>query len=309
MAIYTLTLSPAYDVHASLEELQLYHENLATITAEEAGGKGVNISRALLRHGVMHTSIVLLGQEDGGEFLAALQRDGLSLRTLYVPGRIRRNITLHAAHTPETRISFPGFSAGEGTVQDVAALLAPCGAGDYVTLTGRLPEGMPMPAVQRLLADLRARGVHVVIDSRSFDLAALLEARPYLIKPNEEELTTYAGQPVQGVDAAAEAVCAMQQRGILCVMASLGADGAVLACPAGCFHAAAPVVPVRSTIGAGDSAVAGFLAAAAAGREMAEALRCAVAFGSAAVQQAGTRPPQPEDVATLYRQICVTRLA
>ena len=108
MKIYTLTLSPAYDVHAYTEKLLPFHEHLAEVRSRDAGGKGVNISRALNAVGVQNTALIVLGSENGAEFRAALCK--MDCVFFEIPGRIRENLTLHTADGRETRISFSGFS-------------------------------------------------------------------------------------------------------------------------------------------------------------------------------------------------------
>ena len=110
MKIITITLNPAFDVHCFSENFRPYHENLAKITASEAGGKGVNISRALTVCGTENLAFVVLGEENGDGFARAMSADGMTYRTISVAGRIRENITLHTDHADETRISFSGLN-------------------------------------------------------------------------------------------------------------------------------------------------------------------------------------------------------
>ena len=104
MNIITLTLNPAFDVHCFIKGFAPYHENLATITENDAGGKGVNISRALTSCGVENLALVVLGEENGESFTRSLEADGIIYRSISVKGRIRENITVHTDNAPETRI-------------------------------------------------------------------------------------------------------------------------------------------------------------------------------------------------------------
>ena len=123
MNIVTLTLNPAFDIHCYAQDFQPFHENLARITANDAGGKGVNISRALTECGVDNTALVVLGEENGDSFRRALTADSIPFREIAVAGRIRENITLHTNNAPETRISFAGFNANDGLIDRVQAEL------------------------------------------------------------------------------------------------------------------------------------------------------------------------------------------
>ena len=309
MKIITLTLNPAFDVHCDVPAFAPYRESIATVTSRDAGGKGVNISRALTENGIENTVLVVLGDENGAGFLRALTEEGLNVRTLTVAGRIRENFTLHTEGKPETRISFSGFSADPSLLCRVEEMLLPLlEEKSIVTLTGRIPEGIPMDAVKAFLSRLRERGVRTVIDSKSFSLSDLCECRPWLIKPNGEEIEDYLGTNVSTHMEAADAARDLHRRGIENVMITLGGDGAVLANSKGTFAAAVPQIDVRSTVGAGDSAIGGFLAATAKGQSDGEALALSVAFGSAACMTEGTQAPRMEVIEALLPEILCRRI-
>ena len=304
MKIVTLTLNPAFDVHCEIPHFRPRHENLARITANDAGGKGVNISRALGANGVDNLAFVLLGEENGGDFLRALERDGITCCTLRVPGRIRENLTCHTPGVPETRISFAGFSIdGQQFARVVEQVNGLVDADTVVTFTGRTPAGMDEAQVEELLGGIRERGARLVIDSRSVGLKLLRASKPWLIKPNQEEISQYLGCEVTGFDQITAAARQLHRDGIANVMVSLGGQGAMLACKQGVFTASAPEVEVCSTVGAGDSMIAGFLAGVRQGLDGRECLRLAVAYGSAACTTSGTRPPQPDQIERLRTQI------
>ena len=307
--IVTLTLNPAFDMHCTVDRFAPYHENLARIDTYEAGGKGVNISRALSVNGVENLCFAVLGEENGDSFLKRLAADGIPCRTLTVPGRIRENITIHTEHADETRISFSGFTADESLLARVSeALDEEIGEGTMVTFTGRVPEGMSMSSVKAFLRELQKKGARIVIDSRSFSLADLLEMRPFLIKPNQEEISVYLGREIESFSEVLDAARELYGKGIENVMISLGAKGALLVSSEGAYVAEPPVIEARSTIGAGDSSIGGFLAATKEGFSAPERLCRSVAYGSAACMTEGTRPPRREDVASLLPQITVTAL-
>lgn len=297
MKIITLTLNPAIDMHCYAENFEPFHENLASITSLDAGGKGVNISRALVENGVDNLALVVLGEENGASFASSLKADGMKLAEIYVDGRIRENITLHTNNAPETRISFSGFVATDALIDKVEELLCDVDSDTVVTLTGSNPKGITIERVMTMVKNFQAKGAKVIIDSRSFSKDNLFASNPWLIKPNEEEISMYTD--IEVTDFASAAIAAKQIRamGVENVMIS-SSKGAVLACAEGTFVAYAPKIKVASTIGAGDSSIAGFLAAATAGKSYAEMLRNAVAFGSAACTTEGTRPPLADVVAS-----------
>ncbi len=304
MKIITLTLNPAFDIHCHVPAFAPYHENLAKISAHEAGGKGVNISRALTYNGVENLAFVVLGDENGDSFKKRLEDDKMTYSALTVKGRIRENITLHTDNAPETRISFEGFETDEALLTKTFDALMNEGVSDaIVTFTGRVPSGISMSAVKEFLQKLVDNGAKIVIDSRSFSLSDLIEVKPWLIKPNQEEISEYLGIEIEKFEDAINAARELHEKGITNVMISLGSQGALLVSDSGAYVAKPPKIEALSTIGAGDSSIGGFLAAAVSGEGSEGMLRRAVSYGTAACMTEGTRPPLRSDVEKIYDQI------
>ena len=307
MNIYTITLNPAYDVHAYAEHFAPFHENFAQVTSREAGGKGVNLSRALKNGGTENTAVIVLGKDNCAEFKAELEEAGLSTLLLEKPGRIRENLTLHCADAPETRISFSGFAADDSLLDEVAALLD-VDSDTIITFTGRVASGMSMDKVKAFLKALQAKGAKIVLDSKSFCLEDIFEVQPWLIKPNQEEISEYLGCQINSIDAAIEKSKVFAEQGIANVMVSLGEQGALLLNGGNCYIAEPPVIHAISTIGAGDSSLAGFIAAAKNGCDAAGCLKNAVTYGTAACLTEGSLPPTAADIAAVYGQVTVKQM-
>lgn len=309
MKIITLTLNPAFDVHCQADGFTPYHESIVEIVGREAGGKGVNISRALTSLGRENLAVVIVGKENSDEFCGMLERDSLSVRAIACEGRIRENITLHETKNPETRISFGGFSIDSDTLDELKQIVSACDSDTVITLTGSNPKGVSSGEVLNILALAKSKGAKIVIDSRSVTLAEILSFKPWLIKPNQDEIGAYVGKTIETVDDAAQIARDLFSRGIENVMISLGGQGAVLATSTGTFYAKAPEVEVLSTVGAGDSSIAGFIDAFANGDSYDRCLVRAVAFGSAACMGAGTRPPRAEDVKSISERIVLSTMS
>jgi 1-phosphofructokinase family hexose kinase len=301
MKIYTLTLSPAYDVHASAEELCLGKENLVTVTSREVGGKGINISRALLSMGIESTPVALIGDENSTEYEEALKKEGLNAKLIRVDGRIRENLTLHHGGG-ETRISYKGFFAPKNLAELIKKEISPAPC-DILTLTGRLPEGISPSDLYYFLISLRDSGVKLVIDSRSYSANDIAALRPWLVKPNREEIETYFGERTDSLTELSKNKDALMTLGCENLLVTLDSEGAALFSDGGILTVGSPRVKAISTIGAGDSAIAGFIYAYASGLTKSEALRYAVAFGSAAVLTEGTLPPRGEDIKELLNKL------
>lgn len=307
MRIYTLTLNPAYDVHAFAQQLALQHENLADIRSRDAGGKGVNISRALCSHKISNTAIVVLGSENCADFKADLESTGVESIFLERQGRIRENLTLHCADGTETRISFRGFSVDDSILDEVYSLIN-AEEDTIVTFTGSVPSGISKEGVLRFLRALQAKGVKLVLDSKSLSLQDLYDLQPWLIKPNQEEISTYFHTPIATIREALEKAQEFVTHGIENVMVSLGAQGAMLLSRGNSYIAQPPIVDAISTIGAGDSSIAGFIAAAIAREAPAQCLKSAVAFGTAACLTEGSLPPRAADTAGIASAVQITTI-
>ncbi|MBQ3181785.1 MAG: hexose kinase [Clostridia bacterium] len=306
MNIITLTLNPAIDVHCYSEKFVPFSENLFDVTSNDAGGKGINISRALNVANVKNTAVVVVGNENGNDFLKKLDDEKISYKEITLSGRIRENITLHTKNAPETRISFSGFSSDNSLIDKCEKILNDEDLSNaIITVTGRLPDGVDIGYVKDFIKRLKKHGAKIVIDSRSFKKEDIIECSPWLIKPNEEEIKMYTDLPVDGIDSAVLASQKLKSCGIENVMISLGGDGAVLSTDSGTYVANAPKIEVVSTIGAGDSSIAGFIAAISHKKSYKEALRYAIDYGSAACCVDGTQAPRLSDIERFYNEVFV----
>lgn len=300
MRIVTLTLSAAYDVHCHANKIESGRENFVTLTETNAGGKGINISRALNSYGIQNTAIVVLGEENSYEFSKRLEKDGLNFQTITVPGKIRQNITIHTDDGEETRISFGGCEATAdilGKIESITdSILA---SGDILTFTGSIPDGVDIKEAREYVKRLEEKGIKVIVDCRSFSFSDIMDMKPFLIKPNEYEAQSYIGMSLDEESEARLAAEELRSFGIENVMITLGARGAVIATSEGSFFELAPNIKALSTIGAGDSSIAGFIYALSHGFDSKMTLRAAVAFGSASCLESGTNPPEKEYVLKL----------
>ena len=174
---------------------------------------------------------------------------------------------------------------------------AAAGRAGWVAACGSLPPGVPVEFYADLCRRCADQGVKVAVDTSGPALLAAVEARPALIKPNRDELAAAVGSKIETVQDVVDAAQALRSWGARAVLASLGADGAVLVTDAGAIAGEAQVAAPRSSVGAGDALLAGFLAAGAAGTDdEASALAEALAWASAAVSLPGSRMPGPADI-------------
>jgi 1-phosphofructokinase len=296
--IVTLTPNPSLDRALHLDRLAPGEVNRAAATHLHPGGKGINVSRALAAHDVASRAVLPSGGPDGAQVVALLAAQGVDARPVPVAGDTRSNITLTESSGATTKINAPGPPLD---VEEVAALLAAVEAevaagAVAVVAAGSLPAGVDDDFFTRV-ADLGARhGVPVVLDTSGAPFAAAVaHGGLALVKPNDEELAELAGHDLVTVGDVLDAAGAVRAAGTDAVLVSLGAHGALLVAEGGSWWAGGPALVPVSTVGAGDSTLAGYLARAG---DPPERLRRAVAWGRAAVLLPGSAVPCPSDVRT-----------
>lgn len=304
MKIITLTLNPAFDVHLNVPDFREGKESFVESSTRDIGGKGINISRALLSGGVNNTAIVALGDKNAADFLHGMDVCGICNRSVItVKGSIRENMTIHPYKGNETRISFKGFAADGKLLDEAYSLISPS-SDTVVTFTGSMPEGITAGQTEAFLMKIKESGARLIIDSKSVTLDMLEIVKPWLIKPNSEELSAYFGE--LDFDGVVKAAISLHGYGIENALVSLGADGAVLAAADGVFVAKPPKIDAISTIGAGDSMIAGFIAAGDESPE--KRLATASAYGTAACLTEGTNPPAGSDISQLMGEIEIKKI-
>jgi 1-phosphofructokinase len=292
--IVTLTLNPSLDRTIEIAELTRGAMMRATATRLDPGGKGVNVARALAAHKIPTCAVVPRNGPEGTQLTTLLEVEGIDVCAVPVTGHTRSNVSLVEPDGTVTKINEPGGSLRADDLERIvtATLSAAVGA-DWVVASGSLPPGVPDSFYGRLGTQLAELGVRFVVDTSGPPLAAALACRPALVKPNRDELAESVGFRIDTVADAVRAAEAMRVAGAEAVLASLGADGAVLVDQQGVRYGESPVDRGRSAVGAGDAMLAGCLAAGTTGGDV---LTEALAWGAAAVRLPGSRMPGPADV-------------
>jgi 1-phosphofructokinase len=292
--IVTLTPNPSLDWTVEVPALVRGTVIRATEGPVDAGGKGVNVARALAANGHPVRAVLPSGGTDGERLQAVLAGIGLAVVAVPIATPTRRNLTLVEPDGTVTKVNVPGPTF---TADDVAAVtkatVTALDEGGWLAACGSLPPGFPADYYAAVTADARAQRVRVAVDTSGAALAASVVARPDLLKPNADELAELSAMPLATLGDVVASAEALLERGVGAVLVSLGPDGAVLVDERGAVHASSPPVTARSTVGAGDATLAGFLFAGGSGPE---ALRTAVAWGTATVQLPGSAMPGPSDV-------------
>ena len=306
--IVTFTANPSLDRTARLEGglARGGVNRLGEVTAE-AGGKGVNVARAV--HLAGRPSLAVLPADDSDPVIQGLRALGVAHRGVSTGHPVRANLTLVEADGTTTKLNEPGSPLDEE--RQVAlrnVLLASAHQARWVALCGSLPPGPSEDWYAQLITQLRGSGVQIAVDTSDAPLVALSEqletAAPDILKPNGLELGQLVGDDGLAIEAAADdgdflpaarAARRLVERGVREVLATLGGAGAVLVPAEGGWSATPPPITPVSTVGAGDSTLSGYLLADLDGLDPADRLRRAVAYGTAAVQLPGTTIPTPAD--------------
>ncbi|WP_196930030.1 1-phosphofructokinase [Micromonospora ureilytica] len=292
--IVTVTLNPSLDRAVEVDSLTRGEVIRAATAHLDPGGKGVNVSRALLANGVPSVAVLPSGGDEGNQLIRLLKAEGVEVLAVSISGRTRSNITLAEPDGTVTKINEPGPTMYRSEFDEVIdRVLARASGADWVVLCGSVPPGLPADAYAQLCRKLRAAGVRVAVDTSGPALREAALAGATLLKPNRDELAEVVGTPLKDLGDVVDAAQCLRAWGAGTVVASLGADGAVLVDAEGVRTGTCPVARPRSTVGAGDALLAGFLAAGAHG---AAALAEGLAWGAAAVSLPGSRMPGPADL-------------
>jgi 1-phosphofructokinase len=292
--IVTVTPNPSLDRTLEVQALDRGEVVRAYADRSDPGGKGVNVSRALVANGHPSRAVLPIGGAEGALLASLLEGLGIEVAPVPIADAIRSNVTVVEPDGTVTKLNAPGPRLSEPEVEALLerAVAASDGAG-WVVASGSLAPGTPDDLYARLADAVRPVGARVAVDSSGFALERVLATGPDVLKPNEEELSEVTGVVPETFGDVVLAADELRAKGVGAVLVSLGASGAVLVDGGPAFHAESRVIVPRSTVGAGDALLAGFLAAGGAGPE---ALAEGVAWGAAACVLPGTAVPGPGDL-------------
>lgn len=306
----TLTPNPAVDLSTSVDEIVESHKLRCAAPDVHPGGGGVNVARVLHRLGADVLALHTAGGPSGERLSRLLAQEQVPAQALPIAGETRESFTVRETSSGrEFRFVLPGPTVTEPEWQAwLEAVRALPEAPAYIVASGGLPPGTPEDFYARLARLARERGSRMVIDSAGAPLAAALEEGVWLAKPSLRELRGLTGLPLQTPQDKREAALALVERGRAeRVALSLGSEGALYASARAVLRAPSLEVQVVSTVGAGDSFLAGLLwALDQAPDDEAQAFRHAMAAGTAALLAPGTALARPEDVRRLAAQVQVS---
>ena len=273
-----------------------------------AGGKGIDVSKALTRLGVENKAIGFAGGFTGQELEGCLFNLGVDCEFIRISAETRTNVFIHEiARNRQISFNLRGPFIQSFELIEMIDLIRGLKDANYVILSGSLPAGVNSIIYQKIVEIAKRKGATVVLDSDDEPFLAGLKAEPHIIKPNVHELERLIGRRLKDLRALVDAAVEVRGRGIDIVLVSMGARGMLLVSENERWIAHPPRVTVTNTIGAGDSAVAGFVQSLLLGETLKEAVTRATATGTAATLINDVSITQ-EDVDTIRRQVKVRRV-
>jgi 1-phosphofructokinase len=306
--VITVTPNPAADRTLRVDELAFGGVARVQGVQEDAGGKGINVSRVLRKFGCPTAALGFLGGSTGRLLTETMARLAIESDFITVPGETRTNLTVTDGER-EIKVNEPGPSVPADAVDAlITRVRQRARESSAVVLSGSLPPGVPAEFYAELIRIIRDEGSKPVLDTAGLPLVHGVAARPYLIKPNRREAEALLGIALDTDDAIREAARRLSGYGIPFVTLSLGARGALCACDGVVWRAEAPSVTVQSTVGSGDAFLACVLLALLGGADPSTALAFGTAAGSASVALPGSRLCTPADLERTLPHVQVSPL-
>ena len=285
--IYTVTFNPSLDYVVQVDDFAVGEINRTRTESIYPGGKGINVSLVLQNLGLPSVALGFTAGFSGAEIERLLQEAGCQCDFIAVKEGYSR-INTKIISGAETALNGQGPQLSEAELAALFNKLRRLTQDDVLVLAGSIPASLPDNIYEQILELLQPVGTRVVVDATGDLLLKVLKYRPFLIKPNHEELGEFFGRgPLLTEEEILAAAQKLQQQGARNVLVSRGANGALLLDENGKMHKqASPKGTLVNSVGAGDSMVAGFLAGYLQTQDYDAALRLGVAAGSASAFKA-----------------------
>jgi 6-phosphofructokinase 2 len=302
--VLTITLNPALDKGYPVERLVPDNKLRTPNPKVDPGGGGINVARGLQRLGVQATAMYLAGGRNGSQLTDILDHEGIHSHVVGIGAETRENITLMETSSGKQYRIVPEGPTVDPSVADevLRQIIAIRPVPAFIVASGSLPHGFPVDFFARLARTVREMGTRCIVDTSGAPLQLAAREGLYLIKPNLKELGELAGEEHLELDQVEEAAQRIIAEGKCeVVVVSMGASGAIMATRQGVHQVPAPTVRKMSTVGAGDSMVAGMVWALEQGLPEREVLCAGVAAGTAATMNPGTELFRKDDLLRLLQ--------
>lgn len=306
--ILTITLNPSVDRRYSVEDFEVGGVFRADETQATPGGKGINVSKVLKLLGEEPLSTGFLGGRAGEYIQENLNSLNIENKFVNIHGETRSCIAIISGDT-QTEILESGPSIIdvelEAFIQRYKELLKRC---KYISISGSLPKGLPIDTYRRLIDIAKEEGKCVLLDTSGKALVTAIEAKPFLIKPNLDELEKLIEKNINSEQDIIDAGKALLEKGIEIVVASLGEEGSFVFNKDDIYKVRVPEIEVVNPVGSGDSMIAGFAAGLARDYDLEETIKLAAACGTLNAMEKATGCIDPSKVDSMTEKIRVEKL-
>ncbi|MBR3751146.1 MAG: 1-phosphofructokinase family hexose kinase [Clostridia bacterium] len=305
--ITVICLNPCIDKTVTVDGVRIGEHNRVIDNQVNIAGKGVNVAVVLSR---LNEELRLIGfnYTDNGQILDKLALDeGFKAEFVRVNGEIRTNVKLYdIANNTVTELNETGGYVSADKQEELFRLYDSCQNDTQLfIMSGSLPLGCDSDTYMRLIKRTNHR---CVVDCAGDNLACAIEGAPFMIKPNRAELESYMGRRLPTKEDCLSAALEIISKGVKVVLVSMGGDGAVITDGTRAYYASPLSVRVSSTVGAGDSMVAGFCFGMQNGMEFKECFAFSVAAASACVTNTATNLPEKESIMQMLPRIQITEM-
>jgi 1-phosphofructokinase len=307
LKVVTVTLNPALDLTGSLDVLQTGCVNLLDTGTLHPAGKGINVAKVLAELGAEVTVTGLLGADNQEPFVHLFDSLNITDKFIRIDGATRINVKIVEKSGQVSDLNFPGFAVKEDEIRQFAqTLFTLAKSHDLFVIAGSLPQGVSTEQLTEWIKALQKNGTKVIFDSSHQALEAGITAAPYLIKPNDEELSAIVGQPLNSTEEITAAAEKLQQQGCENVVISLGEKGVLWLDKTGWIQSIPQKMQVVSTVGAGDTLVAGLCWAKLNQWDRTQSLSFATALSALAVTQINVGVEDIEQVKAMQKKVQIT---
>ncbi len=307
--IYTVTLNPALDRSIEVEKLRSDDANRIEAEKNYAGGKGIDASRVIQVLGGQSIALGFVGGFNGMELEQRLLRQGVRCDFVETRGDTRTNIIIYVRSTGTyTTLNAKGPDVNEVETKELLDKIRELEDVSYMIVSGSIPRGVGDGIYRQIVDIARKKGAFIALDTDGEPLKLGIEGGPSIIKPNIHELGRLMGREITDTEGALSAANELKKKEIDIILVSMGGKGALLVSDSARLLAVPPKITVGSTVGAGDSLLAGFVLAHFQGRRLAECLRFGVAAGAATAMSRGTELCKRDDVEALLPKVDVSEV-
>jgi len=309
-SIATITLNPAIDKSVAIPNFTAGEVNRVNWEQSDPGGKGVNVASFLADLGFCTSVTGFIGVDNASIFEKLFNQKDMADHFVRIPGRTRVNVKIiDEVNKKITDINYPGQSPTEQDLIDLKKKIHNLVFDhDWFVLSGSLPNGIPTEFYAAVLKYLKNAGKFVVLDTSGEALRDSINEMPYAIKPNIAELEELLGRTLTTELDVLNAARTLVNTGIEYVVVSMGKEGAMFVSKAESVVAVPPPTDVKSTVGAGDAMVAGFIAAKIKGFSLEDCARLSTATAMGALTQLGPKLAETKVLESYMQQISVRKI-